>query len=84
MAPRMEAPDLASAGEHSFSPATGEEELRVLNRQLREQADQLRVLNQELIDREQRLRLSIEVGRVGVWSWDTTGSIHTLDWSRRL
>lgn len=84
IADHMEIRDPASAGESSFSPATGAEELRVLNQQLREQADQLRALNQELIDREQRLRLSIEVGRVGVWVWDTTGSIHTLDWSRRL
>ena len=36
------------------------------------------------MDREARLRLSIETGRVGVWVWDATGSVHTLDWSRRL
>ena len=62
----------------------GEANLRVLNSQLQEQATQLGKSNQELTDREQLLRLSIETGRVGVWVWDATGSIHTLDWSRRL
>jgi PAS domain S-box-containing protein len=81
---RMETRNQASAGESSSSLPTGEEELRILNQQLQQQADQLRSLNRELVDREQRLRLSIEVGRVGVWVWDTTGSVHTLDWSQRL
>jgi PAS domain S-box-containing protein len=81
---RMKTSEQAPARENNPSPPTGEGELRILNKQLQEQADQLRALNQELLDREQRLRLSIETGRVGVWVWDATGSIHTLDWSRRL
>src|SRR6202045_706223 len=80
----MEFSDQALAGVNNPSHPTGEEELRILNKQLREQADELRSLNQDLIDREARLRLSIETGRVGVWVWDATGSVHTLDWSRRL
>jgi PAS domain S-box-containing protein len=80
----MEISDQAPARESNPSHPTGEEELRILNKQLREQADQLRALNQDLVDREARLRLSIETGRVGVWVWDATGSVHTLDWSRRL
>ena len=80
----MEISAQAPAGENNPSYSTGEEELRILNKQLREQADQLRALNEELVDREARLRLSIETGRVGVWVWDATGSVHTLDWSRRL
>ena len=80
----MEISDQALAGENNPSHPTGEQELRLLNKQLREQADQLRALNQDLVDREARLRLSIETGRVGVWVWDATGSVHTLDWSRRL
>jgi PAS domain S-box-containing protein len=80
----MEISAQAPAGENNPSHSTGEEELRILNKQLREQADQLRALNEELVDREARLRLSIETGRVGVWVWDATGSVHTLDWSRRL
>ena len=80
----MEISAQAPAGENNLSHSTGEEELRILNKQLREQADQLRALNEELVDREARLRLSIETGRVGVWVWDATGSVHTLDWSRRL
>src|ERR1700732_3962677 len=80
----MEISAQAPAGENNPSHSTGEEELRILNKQLREQADQLRALNQDLVDREARLRLSIETGRVGVWVWDATGSVHTLDWSRRL
>jgi hypothetical protein len=36
------------------------------------------------VDREARLRLSIETGRVGISVCDATGSVHTLDWSRRL
>ena len=55
----------SSAGENSPSAPRGEEELRIVNRQLQEQADQLRALNQELVDREARLRLSVETGRVG-------------------
>jgi PAS domain S-box-containing protein len=73
-----------SAEKTSSSHPTGDDELRVLNAQLLEQADQLRALNQDLVDREARLRLSIETGRVGVWVWDATGSVHTLEWSRRL
>ena len=80
----MEFSDQALAGENNPSRPTGEEELRILNKQLREQADELRSLNQDLVDREARLRLSIETGRVGIWVWDATGSVHTLDWSRRL
>ena len=80
----MEISDQALPGENNPFHPTGEEELRILNKQLREQADQLRALNQDLVDREARLRLSIETGRVGVWVWDATGSVHTLDWSRRL
>src|SRR5277367_5818647 len=80
----MEPNDPSSTGKAKPSSVTGEEDLRILNQQLQEQADQLRTLNQELVDREQRLRLSIEVGRVGVWVWDTTGSVHALDWSQRL
>jgi PAS domain S-box-containing protein len=80
----MEFSDQAPAGENNPSHPTGEEELRILNKQLREQADELRSLNQDLVDREARLRLSIETGRVGIWVWDATGSVHTLDWSRRL
>ncbi len=80
----MEISDQSPGGENNPSHPTGEEELRILNKQLREQADQLRALNQDLVDREARLRLSIETGRVGVWVWDATGSVHTLDWSRRL
>jgi PAS domain S-box-containing protein len=80
----MEISDQPPAGENNPSHPTVEEELRILNKQLREQADQLRALNQDLVDREARLRLSIETGRVGVWVWDATGSVHTLDWSRRL
>src|ERR1700704_1266999 len=80
----MEIRDQAPAGENNPSHSTGEEELRNLNKQLREWADQLRALNQDLVDREARLRLSIETGRVGVWVWDATGCVHTLDWSRRL
>ena len=80
----MKFSDQAPAGENNPSHRTGEEELRILNKQLREQADELRSLNQDLVDREARLRLSIETGRVGIWVWDATGSVHTLDWSRRL
>ena len=80
----MEFSDQALAGENNPSHPTGEEELRVLNKQLREQADELRSLNQDLLNREARLRLSIETGRVGIWVWDATGSVHTLDWSQRL
>src|ERR1700736_3000529 len=80
----MEFSDQALAGENNPSHPTGEEELRILNKQLRQQADELRSLNQDLVDREARLRLSIETGRVGIWVWDATGSVHTLDWSRRL
>ena len=79
----MEFGDQPRAGENP-SPSTGEEELRMLNKQLREQADELRSLNDDLVDREARLRLSIETGRVGIWVWDATGPVHTLDWSRRL
>src|ERR1700674_2291639 len=79
----MEISAQAPTGENNPSHSTGEEELRILNKQLREQADELRALNEELVDREARLRLSIETGRVGVWVWDATGSVHTLDWSRR-
>jgi PAS domain S-box-containing protein len=81
---QMETSDLTSTGKSEPSSLRGEEPLRILNQQLQEQASQLRALNQELVDREARLRLSIEVGRVGVWVWDTSGSVHTLDWSRRL
>ncbi len=49
------------------STPTGEEELRIINRQLQEQTDQLRALNRQLVDREARLRLSVETGRVGIW-----------------
>jgi PAS domain S-box-containing protein len=80
----MEFSDQALAGENNPSHPTGEEELRILNKQLREQADELRSLNQDLVNREARLRLSIETGRVGIWVWDATGSVHTLDWSQRL
>src|SRR3984893_2960256 len=80
----MEISDQSPSGENSPSAPTGEEELRAINRQLQEQADQLRALNQELVDREARLRLSVETGRVGIWVWDETGSVHALDWSRRL
>ena len=80
----MEISAQAPAGENNPSHSTGEEELRILNKQLREQADELRALNEDLVDREARLRLSIETGRVGIWVWDATGSVHTLDWSRRL
>jgi PAS domain S-box-containing protein len=79
----MEISAQAPTGENNPSHSTGEEELRILNKQLREQADELRALNEELVDREARLRLSIETGRVGVWVWDATGSVHSLDWSRR-
>jgi hypothetical protein len=75
----MEISDQARAGENNPCRPTGDEELRILNKQLREQADQLRALNQDLVDREARLRLSIETGRVGIWVWDATGSVHTLD-----
>jgi hypothetical protein len=80
----MEISDQSPAGENNPSRPTSEEELRILNKQLREQADELRALNQNLVDREARLRLSVETGRVGIWVWDATGSVHTLDWSRRL
>ena len=80
----MEISDQSPSGENNPSAPTGEEELRIINRQLQEQTDQLRALNQELVDREARLRLSVETGRVGIWAWDATGSVHTLDWSRRL
>jgi PAS domain S-box-containing protein len=80
----MEISDQSPSGENNPSAPTGEEELRIINRQLQEQTDQLRALNQELVDREARLRLSVETGRVGIWVWDATGSVHTLDWSRRL
>src|ERR1700733_9194449 len=80
----MEISDQSPSGENTPSAPTGEEDLRIVNRQLKEQADQLRALNQELVDREARLRLSVETGRVGIWVWDETGSVHTLDWSRRL
>ena len=53
----MEFSDQALAGENNPSHPTGEEELRILNKQLREQADELRSLNQDLVDREARLRL---------------------------
>ncbi|HEY0258030.1 MAG TPA: PAS domain-containing protein [Candidatus Methylacidiphilales bacterium] len=79
----METSDQSSAEENNSSPLAGEE-FRMPDKQLQEQAAQLRALNQELVDREQRLRLSIEVGRVGVWVWDTSGSVHTLEWSQRL
>ena len=80
----MEFSDQALAAENNPSHPMGEEELHILNRQLREQADELRALNQDLVNREARLRLSIETGRVGIWVWDATGSVHTLDWSQRL
>jgi PAS domain S-box-containing protein len=80
----MEISDQSPSGENNPSAPTGEDELRIINRQLQEQTDQLRALNQELMDREARLRLSVETGRVGIWAWDATGSVHTLDWSRRL
>jgi PAS domain S-box-containing protein len=80
----MELRDPELSKESHSSPLSGEEDLRLLNARLQEQANQLRALNQELVDREQRLRLSIEVGRVGVWVWDTSGSVHTLEWSQRL
>lgn len=80
----MEISDQSTSGENNPSFSTREEELRGINRQLQEQTDQLRALNQELVDREARLRLSVETGRVGIWAWDATGSIHILDWSRRL
>jgi hypothetical protein len=63
----MEFSDQALAGENNPSHPTGEEELRVLNKQLREQADELRALNQDLVNREAQLRLSIETGKVGIW-----------------
>jgi PAS domain S-box-containing protein len=81
---QMEISDQSPSVENNPSAPTGEEELRTVNRQLQEQADQLLALNQELVDREARLRLSVETGRVGIWVWDATGSVHTLDWSRRL
>ena len=81
----MEFSDQALAGENNPSHPTGEDELRILNKQLREQADELRSLNQDLVDREARLRLSIETGKGGHLDvWHATGSVHTLDWSRRL
>jgi hypothetical protein len=80
----MEISDLSPSGENNPSAPTVEEELRIINRRLQEQADQLRALNQELVDREARLRLSVETGRVGIWLWDASGSVHTLDWSRWL
>ncbi|HXM05360.1 MAG TPA: hypothetical protein VN939_22290 [Chthoniobacterales bacterium] len=80
----MELTDQSPSGENHASVPTGEEHLRIINRQLQEQADQLRALNQELVDREARLRLSVETGRVGIWLWDATGSVHTLDWSQAL
>src|ERR1700678_2187108 len=70
--------------EKNRGDAMGDEELRALNTKLREQADSLLRVNRELADREQLLRLSVDVGRVGVWVWDTTGSVHTLGWSTRL
>ena len=66
----MEFSDQAVAAENNPSHPTGEEELHILNKQLREQADELRALNQDLVNREARLRLSIETGRVGIWVWD--------------
>ena len=60
------------------------EDHEALNAQLREEIDELRKINQESVSREELLRLSVETGRVGVWLWDAAGSVHTLDWSRRL
>src|ERR1700755_1716565 len=80
----MEFSDQPRVGENNPSHPTGEEELRILNKQLREQADELRSLNDDLVDREARLRLAIDTGRVGIWVWDAPGSVHTLDWSRRM
>jgi hypothetical protein len=62
---QMEISGQSPSGENSPSAPRGEEELRIVNSQLQEQADQLRALNQELVDREARLRLSVETGRVG-------------------
>jgi len=50
----MEISDQSPSGENNPSAPTGEEELRIINRQLQEQTDQLRALNQELMDREQQ------------------------------
>lgn len=80
----MNAPDDLPVEAGDALASSGAKKLQALNVQLREQADRLRELNRELVDREQRLRLAIETGRVGVWVWDATGSVHTLDWSWRL
>jgi PAS domain S-box-containing protein len=80
----MELRDPELSKESHSSPLSGEEDLRLLNVRLQEQTNRLHALNQELVDREQRLQLSIEVGQVGVWVWDTSGSVHILEWSQRL
>ena len=52
----MEFSDQALTGENNQSHPAGEEELRILNKQIREETDELRSLNQDLVDREARLR----------------------------
>ena len=60
------------------------EELRRLNAELSQQAARLRQVSQMLLDSEQRLRLVIEMGKIGLWVWNSTDVKNFGDWSNRL
>ena len=51
---------------------------------LREEVERLSAENQRLLENEQRLRLAIEMGRIGLWIWDSTDTANPGDWSDRL
>src|SRR6516162_820542 len=61
-----------------------EEELQRLNAELSRQAAHLREVNQTLLDSERRLRLAIEIGRIGLWVWNSTDLKNVGDWSTQL
>lgn len=49
-----------------------------------EELERLRSRVAELEQSEERLRLAIEMGRIGLWVWDSTDTSNEGDWSERL
>jgi PAS domain S-box-containing protein len=75
---------LAPAAAAAAELQRDQDELRRLNGELARRAADLQRLNQTLIESEQRLRLALEVGRIGLWVWNSTDTNNSGDWSERL
>jgi PAS domain S-box-containing protein len=73
-----------SSGENERDSQFSQADLPRIIFELKNQVERLGAANRELTDKEELLRLSVETGRVGVWVWDTVGSVHSLGWSDRL